>query len=58
MWLFLAAPDSFFAFESASQDFFASLSHFFMKLVIAAPASFLSAACALQVEVGGAGVWA
>jgi hypothetical protein len=49
VWLFFAAPLSFFALASASQDFFASLSHFFMKLVIAAPASFFSAARALQV---------
>jgi len=49
MWLFFAAPASFFALESASQLLFASLSHFFMKLFIAAPASLFSLACILHV---------
>src|SRR5882672_4139951 len=49
MWLVLAAPASFLSAESASQDFLASDSHFVMKLLSAAPASFLSVASLLQV---------
>src|SRR3954468_2916314 len=49
MWLALAAPASFFSFESASHLALASVSHFFMWLLSAAPASFLSAESLLQV---------
>src|SRR5688572_16745137 len=49
---FLAAPFRFCVLLSASHAFDASAWHFFMKLVMAAPASFLSAACALQVWPG------
>src|SRR5436190_13269589 len=49
MWLALAAPASFFSFESASHLALASDSHFFMWLVSAAPASFLSAESLLHV---------
>ena len=44
----LAAPDNFFAVESFSQVAFASVSHLVMKLVIAAPASFLVPASTLH----------
>jgi hypothetical protein len=53
MWLFFAAPASFFSLESASQVVVASLSHFVMKLLSAAPANFLSAASDLQVAKTG-----
>jgi hypothetical protein len=49
MWLFFAAPASFFAFVSASQADLASRSHLVMKLLRAAPASFFSVADALHV---------
>src|SRR4051812_17074715 len=49
MWLALAAPASFFSFESASHLALASFSHFFMWLLAAAPASFLSAESLLHV---------
>ena len=42
--------DLFFSAADASQVFAASVWHFFMKLVMAAPASFLSVAWLLQVS--------
>ena len=48
MWLVLAAPASFLVLELALHFAAASLSHFFMKLVRAAPASFLPVASDLQ----------
>jgi hypothetical protein len=44
----LAAPDSFFAVESFSHFALASVSHFVMKLVIAAPDSFFVPASTLH----------
>src|SRR5262249_48898148 len=54
MWLAFAAPARFFDVESASQVVVASRSHLVMKLLSAAPASFLSAASDLQVANAGA----
>ena len=49
----------FLSAAAVSQAAVASLSHFFMKLVRAAPASFLSVACALQLGLAsGVVVWA
>jgi hypothetical protein len=48
MWLVFAAPESFFAAESASHFAVASLSHFFMWLVLAAPDSFFASESALH----------
>src|ERR1035437_7390655 len=48
MWLVFAAPDNFFATESASHVFVASVSHFFMWLVRAAPATFFASESALH----------
>eukprot|EP01037_Dinobryon_pediforme_P016180 gene16180-16356_t len=45
----LLARGLFFSAAVVSQAFAASVSHFFMKLVLAAPASFFSVAVALQV---------
>src|SRR5262245_33861577 len=54
MWLAFAAPARFFCLESASQVVVASFWHLVMKLLSAAPASFLSAASDLQVANAGA----
>jgi hypothetical protein len=53
-WLALAAPLSFCFVESASHAAAASFSHLVMKLLSAAPASFLSAASDLQLAKAGA----
>jgi hypothetical protein len=48
--LVFAAPANFFSAAWLSQAVFESRSHFFMKLVSAAPWSFLASAVALQVS--------
>ena len=52
--LVLAAPDSFLSAASVSQTAAASDSHFFMKLVSAAPASFFSVANKLDPNMRSA----
>jgi hypothetical protein len=48
--LVLAAPDSFLSATWVSHAIVASFSHFFMKLVSAAPASFFVVAVSFQLS--------